>query len=224
MALLELRLGRPHQERGRRPSPSGRPSASDCPERRSPARRWSAAAASRGSGSRSTGCSAAPAASSRPGTPSAARPAAASGNRSAANRRRPRRHDAPWSSATGRAEAHCCSPRAPRSRSHRGSGSGRTEAPCGSPASPVSGFVDGTSVCPLVGDRLHLGLVVAERFEVAERDQAQAVAGRADFLVDLEAALKLLVGRTCPAARRSRAPDASDACGTPPRPSASAGS
>ena len=45
---------------------------------------------------------------------------------------------------------------------------------------------------PLIGDRLHFGLVVAERLEVAERDQAQAVAGRADFLVDLEPALQLL--------------------------------
>jgi hypothetical protein len=45
----------------------------------------------------------------------------------------------------------------------------------------------------LGGDRLHLVVVVAERLEVAEGDEAQRVAGLADFVVDLEAALQLLL-------------------------------
>jgi hypothetical protein len=45
----------------------------------------------------------------------------------------------------------------------------------------------------LVGDRLDFRLFVTERMQIAERHQAQPVAGRADFLVDLEAALELLL-------------------------------
>src|SRR3546814_5980497 len=45
---------------------------------------------------------------------------------------------------------------------------------------------------PLVGDRLHLGLVIAEIGKVAERDEAEAMTGGADLLVDLQAALQLL--------------------------------
>ena len=60
-------------------------------------------------------------------------------SRSGASRRRPRRPHAPWSSATGRAEARCCSLRALRSRSGTAAGKCRTAAPCGSSASPVSG-------------------------------------------------------------------------------------
>ena len=46
---------------------------------------------------------------------------------------------------------------------------------------------------PLVGDRLHFGLFIAKRVQVAERHQAQPMAGRAHFLVDLESALQLLL-------------------------------
>ena len=44
---------------------------------------------------------------------------------------------------------------------------------------------------PVGRDLLDLGLVVAEPLQVAERDQLQAVAGRADLRIDLEAALQL---------------------------------
>ena len=57
---------------------------------------------------------------------------------------------------------------------------------------------------PVGRDRLHLGLVVAELREVAERDELEGVAGRADLLVDLEAALELRACRTCRTGRRSR--------------------
>src|SRR4029079_17204988 len=46
---------------------------------------------------------------------------------------------------------------------------------------------------PLVGDRLDLRLAVAELVKVIEGDVRQAVAGRADLLVNLEATLKLLL-------------------------------
>ena len=68
--------------------------------------------------------------------------------------------------------------------------------------SPVSGLIDGTSVFQSDGDLLDLGLVVAEPLQVAERDQLEAVAGRADLRIDLEAALQLLACRTCRTARR----------------------
>src|SRR6185295_8338025 len=44
---------------------------------------------------------------------------------------------------------------------------------------------------PVRRDLLDLRLIVAEPLEVAERDQVQAVTGRADFRIDLEAALQL---------------------------------
>ena len=44
---------------------------------------------------------------------------------------------------------------------------------------------------PVRRDLLDLGVVVAKPLEVAERDQLEAVAGRADLRVDLEAALQL---------------------------------
>ena len=43
----------------------------------------------------------------------------------------------------------------------------------------------------LGGDRFHFVVVVAQRLEVAEGDEAQRVAGLADFVIDLEAALQL---------------------------------
>src|SRR3546814_10225010 len=46
---------------------------------------------------------------------------------------------------------------------------------------------------PLRGDRLHLGLVIADALEIAEMHEVDRVARRADFLVHLEAALELLV-------------------------------
>src|SRR5205814_6689790 len=44
---------------------------------------------------------------------------------------------------------------------------------------------------PVGRDLLDLGLVVTEALEVAERGQFEAVAGRADLRIDLEAALQL---------------------------------
>ena len=45
---------------------------------------------------------------------------------------------------------------------------------------------------PLIGDRADLGFGIADVAQVAERDLGQAVAGRADLAIDLEAALELL--------------------------------
>ena len=44
---------------------------------------------------------------------------------------------------------------------------------------------------PLLRDRLHLGLIISERLEIAESNEFQAMAGRADLLEHLEPALEL---------------------------------
>ena len=45
---------------------------------------------------------------------------------------------------------------------------------------------------PLLGDRLHFRLIIAQRFQIAEGHELEAVAGRADFFEHLKAALQLL--------------------------------